>query len=130
MTKRYYWIFSIAMIGLIFPYQAHSFTQNEMKDYCQYVGMDLRPNQQNEIFLSGVCLGYISGLTNAQEAQGQIEAESLGTSIAICRPSGTSRQQIVDMALKHMRSHPEDGHKPAGLLIAVFMANFPCKGGK
>jgi len=65
--------------------------------------------------LYGFCAGYIIGAADVLD-------EGL-----FCPPKGHAKQQIVDVTVQWLRSHPENRYDTAYSLVANALAeNFPC----
>lgn len=68
---------------------------------------------------SQMCMGYITGVSDALEA--------LSFSPRTCRPLPVTLEQAVDFAMQTLRDNPTKRHEPAFDIIAdAFVATWPC----
>lgn len=69
-------------------------------------------------FASGVCLGYVLGLNDTYEATG-IKF--------FCAPETVTAGQLMDIATKYLKDHPEARHYTAASQVSLALSEaFPC----
>ena len=91
---------------------ALSFSGNEFVDVCS-----LEVNQ-------GKCLMYMSGVVH-----GLLDASyHHGSPISLCIPEDVTNQQVLDVALKYLRDHPESRNYRSGMLVSeAIIETWLCK---
>lgn len=71
-----------------------------------------------------ICMAYIGGIKDGLSIERQMEAAGNFS----CIPQGISGTQAQLIVEKHMRDHPEELNRHAGLLVFSALARaFPCK---
>ena len=71
------------------------------------------------------CYVYVEGATDA--FQSTFSALHMQQHDLFCLPQGTTARQLVDIAVNHLRDHPEQRHTVASANVALAFANaFPC----
>ena len=71
------------------------------------------------------CYAYVEGVTDA--LQSTFSALHMQQHALFCLPQGTTSRQLVDIAINHLRDHPEQRHYVASANVALALANaFPC----
>lgn len=73
------------------------------------------------------CLFYTAGTVEAYLGAFQVEKRSL----PFCPPDGITTHQVVRIAVKYFRDHPETDHHPAAASIIRALYNaYPCNSPK
>lgn len=69
------------------------------------------------------CVGYIEGVSDALTAVASVDTERR----FFCEPAGLIAQQLIDVVVAYLRSHPETRHSAAGEEVTLaLMKAFPC----
>jgi hypothetical protein len=87
-------------------------------------GNDLLESCESNDFKQAFCLGYITGVTDLDGADGSAFPERRRSCVA----ENVSNGQVRDVVVKYLKDHPEERHIQASILIVKAMAQaFPCK---
>lgn len=71
----------------------------------------------------GRCLGYVVGVSDAQQA-----GQGLGAAQRVCFPAGVTATQMVATVSAFLASHPEKRPLAAqDLVVEALAAQYPCK---
>ena len=71
------------------------------------------------------CYGYVEGVADA--LQSTFSALHMQQHALFCLPQGATARQLADIAINHLRDHPEQRHYVASADVALALANaFPC----
>ena len=111
-------LFSAALL-LLLSSSAHAqrvstTTGNDLLESCESTGH----------FEQAFCLGYITGVTDLDGADGSVFPERRRSCVA----ENVSNGQVRDVVVKYLKDHPEERHIQASILIVKAMAQaFPCK---
>lgn len=110
---------AILLIGMLlaFDVRADAFESgNTLADKCRGAA------QREVTFPDGICLGYVTGIADV------MAISPIGRSRACIPTSGTTKGQMVDIVVKHIREHPEELHYDAASLVAKALSTaFPCR---
>src|SRR5260370_18600314 len=68
------------------------------------------------------CAGYISAAASAAQSDWLIK----DSSVKICLPSSVNLKQLIDMAIKYLKDHPERRHYDAFALVVASWSSFAC----
>jgi hypothetical protein len=69
------------------------------------------------------CYAYVEGVADALQST----FSALQKHALFCLPQGTTPRQLADIAINHLRDHPEQRHNVASANVALALANaFPC----
>lgn len=109
---------------------ALSLTGNDLLDFCEG-----KPGGEP----AGFCTGYVAGYSRGFEVGRLSEANSIMMDVPdfdfahpidyrdYCIPRGVSHNQLRDVAVLFLRSHPELRHERASVLIPRALSQaFPC----
>jgi Rap1a immunity proteins len=75
------------------------------------------------------CVGYVMGATDvlSQQPVFQWQQSETPMTVSVCIPEHVSGDQVTDVVLRELNSHPERRHLSAWNLVAVALyAAFPC----
>ena len=75
------------------------------------------------------CIGYVAGFMDGVSVYPSFAEAKTKQKVPelFCRPERVEHGQIVSIALKYIRNHPEEAHHPTQLLIMVALGEaFPC----
>jgi hypothetical protein len=88
---------------------------------CQY-------SMSEDSYTAGLCLGYVRGVSDAVDALYKLTASARPEAIPLfCIPKGGTNQQILDIAIKFVKEHPEKRHAATKFLILDSLIEaFPC----
>jgi hypothetical protein len=68
------------------------------------------------------CLGYVSGVADTD-----VQFKEFVPQMAFCPPSGITKGQLGEVAIKYLKAHPADLHLPSSaLLLSAFKEAYPC----
>lgn len=98
-------------------------TGNGFLDFCR--------NDSNRLLCTGFMNGFHTGAMNASLVISMREAgtyeEYKKKYKPYCAPDAANAEQLLDIALEHMKNNPQDRHNQTGLLIIVALRRaFPC----
>ena len=80
-------------------------------------------NQIDGYFSSGVCAGFVSGVTNTLAIVRHASPETVHT----CIPDGFTIGQGIRILQKYLTDHPKDLHLPATILaLKAYRDAYPC----
>jgi hypothetical protein len=68
------------------------------------------------------CAGYISATASAAQSDWVLKNSSL----KVCLPSNVTLKQLIDMAVKYLKEHPEKRHYDAFGLVVASWSPFAC----
>jgi hypothetical protein len=89
-------------------------TGNELLEWCQ----------SGDTWQTGRCYGYVIGVADLQTMVGKALPENRQSCIA----EGMTVGQIVEVAIKYLKQHPEERHFNASVLMVKAIAEaFPCQ---
>ena len=79
-----------------------------------------------EVFESGRCMGYISGVVDANTVTAAIKG---GAAAMFCVPDGgLQNEQLVRVVVKYLTGNPEQLHHPARMSVIIALRRaFPCR---
>jgi hypothetical protein len=105
-------LFSFATISSV-----HAMSGEKWLSYCEYSGV--KPYE------SGMCLGYIMGVSEhhvlIEQLLGIIENK-------LCIPSRATFKQLMEVAKKWLKEHPEKLHQDFSVsYLSIMKEVFPCK---
>lgn len=104
-------------------------------------GNDLLPICSTADFASqAACSIYVRGMMEGLRLGGMAAVVKLAPglsdeavmratfkSLGFCLPEKATNQQLVDLLVGHLRSHPEDRHEEASyLMLSILSKTFPC----
>lgn len=93
---------------------------NQLRDYCSKY-TDSAPTTPPDAWRSGLCSSYVVAISDVMD-------KNAVDNLRACIPRGNTQGQIVKIAIKHLREHPEQLHSSAYSLVAVALSEaFPCK---
>jgi hypothetical protein len=76
------------------------------------------------------CIGFVEGFINGiyAEAVYIYKVNHKEPPKPFCLPAEVENGQLVKVALKYIRNHPEEAHQPsAPLIVKAFEKSFPCQ---
>ena len=89
-------------------------TGNELLEACE----------GSEPFQQAFCLGYVTGASDVDGAEGAAFPERRRS----CVPDSVSNGQLKDVVVKYLKDNPEERHILAAILVVKSVAKaFPCK---
>ena len=68
------------------------------------------------------CAGYISAAASAAQSDWVLQNSNL----KVCLPSSVTLKQLIDMAVKYLKDHPEKRHYDAFALVVASWSPFAC----
>jgi hypothetical protein len=85
---------------------------------CRALQNSARYEEPAEIFMKGYCIGILEGVA---------AVGTLGANRVICMPDKVTNEQLVDVVVRYIETHPERGHVNFTLtaLFAMVLA-WPC----
>jgi len=102
---------------------------NDFLDTCQHVETVIETGRGTplEQFNLGYCSGFATGILESNAAYAALP--NYDKAFAFCVPEdGVKPGQLIRIAVKYMKEHPEKLHLRAAVLIHVAMREaFPCK---
>jgi hypothetical protein len=102
-------------------------TGNELLTICEHADAPDSEVTTNQQWDTMHCVGYISGVTDANTAWWDFKPEVHGGP-NYCLVGGVNNGQVFRVVVKYLREHPERLHFPAARLINEALTRaFPCK---
>ena len=93
---------------------------NDLRGYCSKY-TDSFPTTPPDAWRSGLCSSYVVAISD-------VMTRNAVNNLRACIPRGNTQDQIVKIAIKHLREHPEKLNFSAYSLVAVALSEaFPCK---
>lgn len=79
-------------------------------------------------YTAGLCQGYVRGVSDAVDALFRLTARAQPEAIPLfCIPKDRTNHQILDVAIKFVKEHPEKRHAPTKFLVLDSLIEaFPC----
>jgi hypothetical protein len=80
--------------------------------------------QKNSALEQGICGGYITGVSDAQETIGG----TIPAAHIVCVPQEVTVAQEMAIVTRYLEDHPEKRHySAASLVLSALLVSFPCK---